>query len=169
MKKIFLLLSIVSVFGLTGCNNDDDRVDSDTIGRTIDKTVSLVYNANTLKYNNLLILDSPMFDSDVVLVYRKTTDDEGFTVFQQIPRTLYLANGQELDYDFNFTANDILLTADANFDLSTAPQFTQNQTYRIVLVPSDFAANLSNNDYDTVMSAIKEANNGVPTQIKTIK
>lgn len=167
MKKIFLLLSIVSVFGLTGCSSDDDNVDYDTIAAVTEHTVNMTYNSTTGKYNGLVTFTTPMYDSDVVLVYRLTDDGEGFTVWQQIPRTIYMG-ADEVDYDFNFTADDVLLTVDANFDLATAPQFTQGQTFRIVQVPGYFASTVDTNDFEAVMSALSEKQ-GKTVQIETIK
>ena len=155
MKKIFLLLT-VGIISLTSCNNDDDFVnttpvgDGDTIGETIDLTgVNLTFDPNTGRYAIVYPFEPAIFDSDVVLVYRRTLDD-GFNVWQPIPRTLYFDNGDELDYDFNFSANDVLIYATGNFDLGFAPGFTQNQQFRIVIVPSDFATDLSGVSYDEV-------------------
>ena len=78
----------------------------------------------------------------MVLVYRETVD-EGTVVWQPIPRTLYLGGGDEVDYDFNFTQTDVLLLMDATFDLALAPEFTQNQVFRIVLVPGWVAQSTS--------------------------
>lgn len=155
MKKIFLLLSIVSVFGLTACSNDDD-VDHDTISENFERTFNFTRNNATGKYSVLFPLDPVIYDSDVVLVYRVAPDDEGFITKQLIPRTLYLPGEQEVDYDFNFTSKDILFTIDATFDLATTPQYTQNQTFRIVIVPGYFSKTVNLDNYDAVMSALEK-------------
>ena len=171
MKKIFLLLSIVSVFGLTGCNSDDDKTDFDTYPEVFDtQPLSFTPDQNG-RYSALVTLNPAILGTDVVSVYRRTTDD-GFTVWEPIPTTLYLPNGNaedlEIDYRFNFTTNDVQLYMQSTFDLATAPSYTQNQVFRIVLIPGYIAQNLDTNNYDAVMSAVKDANNGAVT-IKTIK
>ncbi|OIQ22098.1 MAG: hypothetical protein BM557_01595 [Flavobacterium sp. MedPE-SWcel] len=157
MKKIFLLLSVIGTLTFTSCNNDDDvYVDTDTIGETIQlNNTNLTFDVNTGRYQLLYPLNPNIFDSDAVLVYRFTNDD-GFTVKQLIPRTLYLGGGDEVDYDFNYTSTDVLIYADATFDLSTAPEFINNQTFQIVILPSNFSSDIDVNDYDAVMSALNE-------------
>lgn len=170
MKKIFLLLSIVSVFGLTACSNDDDNVDHDTFPEVFDtKPINFTPDVNG-RYSALVPLQPNILSSDVVLVYRRANDD-GFNVWQPIPRTIFLPNGTnpdlEIDYDFNFTTTDVLLYMGATFNLNTAPLYTQNQVFRIVLVPGFIAKNLDTNNYDAVMSALEKENGKI--EIQTIK
>ncbi|HYD91855.1 MAG TPA: hypothetical protein VEA37_10260 [Flavobacterium sp.] len=167
MKKIFLLLSAISTLAVTSCGNDDDYVDYDTYPEVFDVTdVDFVPEAETGRYAAYVPLEPAIFSSDVVLVYRETVDD-GTVVWQPIPRTLYLDNGEEVDYDFNFTQNDVLLFMGSTYDLAETPQFTQNQVFRIVLVPGWVAQSLDTNDYNAVMSAMEEQNG--PVQIETLK
>jgi hypothetical protein len=59
-----------------------------------------------------------------------------------------------LDYDFDFTKNDIQIYADGNYDVSTTPEYLNNQTFRVVLVPTSSGAknaNLNYNDYNSVI------------------
>lgn len=169
MKKILLLLSAVGTLTFASCNNDDDvYIDNDTIGETVQlNNVNLTFDNNTGRYQLLYPLNPAIYDSDAVLVYRFVNDD-GFTVKQLIPRTLYLGGPDEVDYDFNYTSNDVLIFADATFDLGTAPEFINNQTFQIIIVPSNFATTVDVSDYDAVMSALHSGNgeNGRIIEVK---
>ncbi len=168
MKKIFLLLSIVSVFGLTGCNNDDDIVtgDGDTYPEVFEVT-----NINFIasgEFQVVIPLDPVIYSSDVVLVYRLAgTNNFGNDIWEPIPTTYNLAEG-ELNYNFDFSQDDVVIYLDATFDPMLRQDFSLNQVFRIVLVPGYVAQNLDTNNYDAVMSAVKDANNGT-VSIKTIK
>ncbi len=94
-----------------------------------------------------------------MLIYRKAgTASDGSAVWQSIPRTLYLDNGDELDYDFDFTRNDIMIYANGNYDISTTPEFINNQTFRVVLVPASASSRNANVDYSNYESVIKYFN-----------
>ncbi|WP_129583100.1 hypothetical protein [Flavobacterium cyanobacteriorum] len=155
MKKIFLFFAFAGMAVFTGCDNDDDVVytDNDTISQVIELT-NVDFNAG----NNFTIFYQfapPTFDADVVLVYRLVNVD-GFDVWQQIPRTIYLNNGGEVDYDFNFTADDVEIFMQSNefADLNALPGLTQNQIFRIVRVPGFFANTVNVNSYDAVIEAL---------------
>jgi len=80
-----------------------------------------------------------IYPSDNVIMYRMVgTVNPTTPIWQQIPRTLYLNNGQELDYDFDFTQQDFTIYAGGNYDVSTTPQYLTNQTFRVVVVPGGF-------------------------------
>ncbi len=160
MKKIFLFLAMAGMAAFTGCSDDDP--DNDTISQVIEIT-----NVDFLPSNNFTIFyefAGPTFDSDVVLVYRLDNVD-GFDVWQQIPRTIFLPGGGEVDYDFNFTANDVEIFMASNdlADLTALPELTQNQIFRIVRVPGYFANTLDTSDYNAVMSAL-QTNGGADIQ-----
>jgi hypothetical protein len=160
MKKIFLLLAMAGTVAFTGCNNDDDRPDKDTISPVIE-----LDNVDFTSANNFTVFyefGGEIFDADVVLVYR-LINVEGFDVWQQIPRTLYLDNGGEIDYDFNFTPNDVEIFMGANdlANLNALPGYTQDQIFRIVKVPGYFAGTVDVNNYDAVMSALESNGNEV--------
>ena len=152
MKKIFLLLSVVGLFSLTSCDYDDD-VDNDTISEVFEINGDFLPDPETGQYSLYYPLNPELFPGDMVLVYRRNGSFNGSTIWEPIPRTLYLSNGDEVDYDFNFTRYDILLYMDATFDLAQAPQYTTNQTFRIVILPgydnTDYSS-LNLNDYNAI-------------------
>ncbi|MGO4708090.1 hypothetical protein AB4Y90_03015 [Chryseobacterium sp. 2TAF14] len=139
MKKIipFIMLAFVSVFTVS-CDNDDDvqYVDNDTIAGVIEITRNFQYNSSTDQY--FINQSISMLDSDMALVYRLKDTSGTNDVWEQIPKTVYFSNGNEIDYDFDFTKNDVQIYIGANYDIATTPQFLNNQTFRIVLVPADF-------------------------------
>lgn len=156
MKKFFpfLMIAFIGLFVMS-CDNRNDVIsnpqDNDTYSVVID-----IKNANFQLVNNNYVLkrtfQNQLFDSDVVLIYRQGGTDAGNPVWQLIPRTLYLPQNQELDYDFDFTKKDVNIYADGTYDLATTPQYINNQTFRVVIVPASFKnANIDFNDYNSVI------------------
>jgi hypothetical protein len=75
-------------------------------------------------------------------------------IWQLIPRTLFLTQG-ELDYDFDFSKVDFTIYAGGTFNIAAVPQFINNQTFRIVIIPGYFSKNatIDFNDYNAVIKA----------------
>lgn len=161
MKK-YLLLLIAGVFSLLMFSCSDDRdgyvENTDTYPVVLDiNNANFSYN-ETMGYNITREFNSPLVQTDVVLIYRKAgTTNDGSTVWQQIPRTLYLDNGRELDYDFDFSRHDVAIYASGNYNVEETPAFLQNQTFRVVLVPASQGGK-SNVDTSSYESVIKHYN-----------
>ncbi len=154
MKKFLpiLMIAFVGLFVMS-CGNRDEVInnpDSDTYSVVID-----IKNQNFELKNNQYVISkkflNTLYDSDVVLIYRQAGTDAGAPVWQLIPRTLYLTQG-ELDYDFDFTKYDVKIYANGTYNLATTPQYINNQTFRVVIVPASFKnANINYEDYDSVI------------------
>jgi len=102
------------------------------------RNVSFLHDSNspfTTGYTIYRNLNPVLFNGDVILIYRLSDMiDSNTPVWQQIPRTLFLNEG-ELDYDFDFSKEDFTIYAGGTYDLRTTSNFINNQTFRIVIVP----------------------------------
>lgn len=158
MKKFFTIM-MVAMVGLVAisCDDRDDVVaDGNTYSVMTDITASFT-DANNYEFSQGITIES----TDVVLVYRQSGVDGGNPIWQQVPRTLFLAEG-ELDYDFDFTRNDVLLKAGGNITFPAQSNafrdsYLNNQRFRIVLVPASQGKN-ANLDYSDYQSVIKYYN-----------
>ncbi len=151
MKKSYILLTTICfVFLLFSCN-DDDRPDFDTIGQTFEVgNVDFVSPDNISGTVNIPVPNNiEVFTSDVPLVFILdpiATADEGVDVFEPVPRIFFFDDGGFAQYQFNFIFDtssgifdiDLILESDDFSNLDTS--FTTNQIFRIVIVPSAFAA-----------------------------
>ena len=146
MKKLFpFLLLFITSFILFNCKEDDEvQVQVDYPAVYDLRNVNFSYNA-TDGWNYGQSFKNPMLDQDYVVIFRQTGTSGNAPVWQQIPRTLYLNQG-ELDYDFDFSKNDFMIYAGGTYDLSTTPQYLNNQTFRVVLVPAVYGKNATLED-----------------------
>ena len=97
------------------------------------RNVNFVLNASN-EYSIYQTLNPQILLPDSLLIYRLSgTIDSGTPIWQQIPRTLFLAQG-ELDYDFDFSKEDFTIYAGGNYDLTLTPNYLNNQTFRIVII-----------------------------------
>jgi len=169
-KKITLVLAFIAMIGLQSCTVNEGRedfVDNDTISEVLEVTTSFSQSNN---YSRLVTINPPIFASDMILVYHLSDVAGGTDVWRLMPQAYYFDNGGELNYNFDFTRFDVSLFLDANFNLNNlAPTWTQNQTFRIVIIPGYFSGKRSNavnfNDYNATLKAY----NIDPTQIRKIE
>ncbi|MDQ1098701.1 MULTISPECIES: hypothetical protein [Chryseobacterium] len=158
MKKLIplFLLAFISFF-VYSCDNNDDPVqtqDNDTIAQMKDITGTFSSSGGYTISQGLNILNT-----DVVLVYRNiNSNTSSSAIWQLLPKTFYLSNNRELDYNFIFNSQNVDITTQANFDQSTmtsaeANKYLINQNFRIVLVPANAGKNsqLDYNDYNSVI------------------
>ena len=145
MKKYFnlFLIGLFSVF-MISCSDDNNSVaDGDTYSVVYDITDNFAYDDKIDAYAISRTFNQPIPNSDVVLVYRQSSVSNGNPVWKLNPYTLYLNEG-ELDYSFDFTKNDVYITADgtmnfANQNATFLNSYLNNQKFRIVIVPASFA------------------------------
>lgn len=162
MRKIFTLLCL-TILLVTSCSNDDD-VDLDTIARTFEVTRSFS-TSNNFAVEAVVPDNVPVFDADVPLVYILdpiTSASENGNVWEPLPRTFNFDGGGFATFRFNFIFDEqqnkasieILLDSDDLGALSS--DLTQNQVFRIVVVPSAFAKNtkVDLSDINAVQSAL---------------
>ena len=168
MKKIITLLVVVGMFSLQSCTDNDStpNVDYDTISEVFElKNINFGYTS-TEGYTIYQTLTPSIYASDVILIYRLSgTINSATPIWQLIPRTLFLDQGNELDYDYDFSKEDFTIYAKGNYDISMTPQYLENQTFRIVIVPGAFSANLKTNNYEDVMAKL----NLNESQIQTVR
>ena len=166
MKKILLLLAMTGTLAFTGCTNDDEP-DIIENNYTVKAEVFELSNVDFDPSNQFSILynlgTAPLQPADMILVYRLRNVLEGRDIWELIPRTYYFANEQELDYDYNFTRNDIelYLSFTDGLNMAAIPEFTQNQVFRIMIIPGwDNTARLDKTDYEAVANryGISESN-----------
>lgn len=96
---------------------------------------------------NEFIPQVDVLTSDVVHVYLyEGTSESGNDIWSLMPQTFYFNGGSILAYNFNFTDEDFEIYLDGFVDFSTLdPFYTQDQIFRIAILPADFA---QNNDID---------------------
>ncbi|MDN3723429.1 collagen-like protein [Aequorivita sp. SDUM287046] len=145
MKNILLFLAITTTVLFTSCEGDPGPPGQDGVsflGQVFETTVTF-NNGNN--YENLVSfpVNIEVFESDAVLVYHlvETVSGNGgpIDVWEQLPQT-YFVNQGTLVYNFDHTFLDVRLFLDANFDLTLLDSgFTNNQTFRIAIVPAEFA------------------------------
>ncbi len=165
MKQLILLLAISTTFLFQGCTTKEE-VHADLLAEVFQVTTS--FNAAN-NYSKLITLNPPIYNSDMVLVYRLFDVINGQNLWRQLPQAVYLVQG-ELDYNFDFTRNDINIFLESNFDLNTlGATWSQNQVFRVVIIPGYLSNKNSKtidfNDYNAVVKAFNINEN----QIKTLK
>jgi hypothetical protein len=107
-------------------------------------------------FSKIITLNPPILSSDMILVYRLFDVANGEDVWRLMPQTVYLTEG-ELDYNYNFTKNDINLFLDANFDLNVlSADWTKDQVFRVVIVPGYFANSGNRMDFSDYNTVVKE-------------
>ncbi|OBQ52190.1 hypothetical protein JJL45_15475 [Tamlana sp. s12] len=109
--------------------------------------------------NNFEHIEPYGFDvlpSDVVLTYISWETDNGTEIWRLLPQTAFLQNNAILTYNFDFTQGDVRIFLDSNgtFNLvDLTPEWTDNQLFRVVVVPADFISGIDTNNLDAVMKA----------------
>ena len=157
MKRIVLFLAVIGLTTLSSCDGDTGPQGPQGVSG-IESEVFELQNINfQLNQNNEYTifqnLNPVILDSDNILIYRMSgTINSQTPIWQLIPRTLFLDEG-ELDYDFDFSRVDFTIYAGGTYNLALTPQFIQNQTFRIVIIPGYFSkgTNLDFNNYDAVI------------------
>lgn len=147
MKKIFLLLTLVSVVIFTSCTKEETIVEENFfLAQTFETTTTLRLNQDNIYVTNEIGFPFTVFESDAVLSYRlEGQDDEGFDIWTQLPNNFFLGNGDIIQYVHLHTFTYVQVLIDGSYNPNTLNTvFTDNQTFRFVVVPSEFAdANLT--------------------------
>ena len=163
MKRIITLFAIIGLLAFSGCEGPEGIPGQD--GLTADafeiKNVNLgrvTDNQYSISSTFLYEIGGDLFNDETILVYRLTgTINSTTPIWQLIPRTIYHDDGNELDYDYDFSREDFTIYADGTYNLSETPEFIYNQTLRIVIIPGYFsnrsAQQVDFNDYDAVIQA----------------
>lgn len=141
MKKIFLFLAITSSLIFVGCEGPEGPR-----GETGYSAEAAVYEYQNVditldqdgNYSYRNAINTGLEDS--VVIYRLSgTINPQTPIWQPIPRTVYLDNGNEFDYDCDFSRVDFTVYAGGNYNITTSPELLYDQTFRVVVIPGQFA------------------------------
>ncbi len=176
MNKINTILGAITILFLVSCEGEQGPPGFDGLdgldgqdgiqGQVVEvENVNFDWFPDSNLFSALInfsdVTDFEVFESDAVLVYRYTgsvglADGSTADLWSPIPQSLFVLEGT-IQYVFEHTFVDVELFIDGNFDLSTlSTDFTDNQIFRIVFVPSEFAeaSKMDLANIDNVMSAL---------------
>lgn len=169
MKKILSLITLT--FILIACEGDRGPVGPPgPPGGSGEAEIGHVYDieANFNTQNNFSVISEfplsiEVFETDVVMVYlleNQISDPSGpVDVWSPLPQTFYLDFGDQVSYNFNHTFFDVNIFLDGNTDLSSlGPEFTNNQIFRIVILPATEAHLLKTETYQSLEKDLAKRN-----------
>jgi len=163
------ILSFISVFALllTACEgppgppgfNGQDGVI--IVGQSFERTIDFLPEFNYEKFI-VIPLTIELLPTDMTLVYILWEQDPvtGNDVWRLIPQTVYTNSGEEFQYNYDYSFDEVRIFIDApisfNFN-NLSPAATLNQTFRIVVLPVDLvnSNNLDITNYNNVMEYVQ--------------
>ncbi len=163
----FFLLAVVLIVaaceGPAGPAGYDGEDGYNFLGTTFEFTGDFTSSNDYQLVFNFLDNDYDPYESDVILAYILWTSDDGIDYWRPLPQTAYFDSGAILQYNFDFTADipnnriiDMSVFLDGDVDLTTLPsEYTDNQTFRIVVAPSEFLslADVDANDLNSILNS----------------
>jgi hypothetical protein len=153
MKNLFILFIALSSIVLTSCEGPEGPPGQDG-GLIVAPAfeIELDFNAgNNFEYFEAYGFE--IYPYDMTLVYILWEVDNGQDVWRLMPQTVDFEDGI-LMYNFDFTRTDVRFFLDGSVDFNTLdPSWTQNQVFRVVIVPADNIGKHNFNDLNTVMEA----------------
>lgn len=160
MKKIFLLLAVVGMTFLQGCEGDTGpQGPAGQPGPAAE--VFEIRNVNFLNdgsgnYGIIYDLNPAILNSDMILVYRLAGVSGNRDIWESMPKTYYFSDGEELDYNFDFTTDDISIYLGYTNQSVLTPNFIQGQIFRVVVIPGYLSNKVAQTDsFDTVKEKLK--------------
>lgn len=170
MKKIILLFTaFVGLATLQSCEVTEVTDGNQVLeAEVFEFTTS--FSSNT-DFSATYQFSRDIYESDHILIYRLFGNDGGYDVWRLIPQTIYFNNGDEFDYNYDFTRKDFRVFLDSNFDLNSLNSdhrnnYINNQTFRVVIVPGRFSNKMDFSDYEATIknfglenAPIKQLNN----------
>lgn len=158
MKRLLsiFLIALMGIFAIS-CTSDDNGnyVDSDTLSEVYDLR-NVNFDLDGSQYYIKRNFTQPLYDSDVVLIYRQATTSNGNPVWELIPRTYYVNEG-EVDYTFDFTKNDVQVYVQATFNLANS-SYIRNQTFRVVVIPANYGKSANAVNFENYNDVIAHYN-----------
>lgn len=156
MKKIILLFTaIVGLASLQSCEVNDVRENQIFEAEVFEFPASL----NNNNFSVVGRFSRDILSSDHILIYRLYGQDGGTDVWRLIPQTVYFNNGDEFDYNYDFTKRDFRIFMEGNFDLNTLSNqhwntYVTNQIFRIVVIPGRLQYKMNFSDYETTIRTL---------------
>jgi hypothetical protein len=141
MKKIITLLAVIGLIVFSSCEGPEGPPGQDGLIADVFelRNVNFSHDSNSPNTTGYFIgreLNPLLYDGDVILIYELSDNtSSGSPVWRQIPRTVYLSQGRNFDYDFDFSKEDFNIYAGGNYDLSSTPEWIKGLTFRIVIIP----------------------------------
>jgi hypothetical protein len=164
MKKLFLLIISIALISCEGPAGPPGFDGINILGNVFDVSVDFTPNNG---YSSIIAFPNniEVFESDVVMVYlleEQLSDPTGpIDVWSPLPQTFFLNDGTQVVYNFNHTFLDVSLFLDGNVNLdSLGIGFTNNQIFRIAILPADFAEQFGVNieNYSEVIQVLEAQN-----------
>ncbi len=165
MKTIIGIIFVLALVSFTSCEYIERPLEDDSGSGSLVGSVFEVEGDFTARNNFSLGYEFPknfvVYETDVVLVYilwEQTTDNYGkiHDVWRLLPQTVVLDEGL-LQYNFDYTMNDVQIFLDGTVDFNTLlPAESQDQVFRIVVLPADFVIrhSIDITDYSLVMKSL---------------
>jgi hypothetical protein len=165
MKTISYIIALVTVLTVTSCEFVTETEESTVVkGETyIGKIFEI--EGDFLKKNDWEIYYTfpksfKIYETDVVLVYllwetTKGSNGNNMDVWRLLPQTIMLSDGL-LQYNYDYTIEDVKIFLKGTTDFNKLlPAETQDQVFRIAVLPAEFANLKSVNigDLNSVMKS----------------
>ena len=158
MKNILSLL-FVSALLFTSCEGVQgppgfDGIDGLDGGLIVSSAFEIEVDFNLA--NNYEIIEPygfDVFEYDVTLVYVLWETADGQDIWRLVPQSVEFIDGT-LTYNYDFTQNDVRVFLDGTTDFNLlSSEWTQNQIFRVVVIPADNVDGLDFLDMNAVMKA----------------
>jgi hypothetical protein len=153
MKHLSYLVLAYASFFMMSCEGDPGPPGVDG-GLLVSSAFEIVIDFNT--DNNYSFIEAYGFDvypSDVTLVYILWDTVNGQDIWRLLPQTVEFEDGT-LVYNYDFTQTDVSFFLDGTTDLNNLDdEWTQNQVFRVVVVPADNVDSVDISNLNVVMQA----------------
>ena len=147
-------LSFITLFALllTACVGEDGPPGQN--GELIVADAFRITNVDFTSGNSFqeTIEGFDFIESDVALVYIKWLLDDGSVTWRQLSQTIFFNTGA-LIYNFDFTRDTVTFFLDGTVDFNVLDNsWTQNQEFRVVIVPATQVNGVDTSDINTVIA-----------------
>ena len=158
MKRI---LSLISVFALllTSCEGPQgppgfDGFDGQDGGLIVSSAFEIEIDFNAANdYSAIEAYGFDVFPYDVTLVYILWDTIDEQDIWRLLPQTVEFEDGT-LVYNYDFTQTDVSFFLEGTTDIDNlGSEWTQNQIFRVVVVPADNVGRRDYSDINTVIEA----------------